>query len=716
MERINRIGINVIFCIQVLLIFLLFVEDKVQLPAWLQVAGRMHPLVLHLPIGILIFVIVLTLFQKQLEPSVSHQIIHVGLLLTSLSASIAALFGFFLSLQSDYGSAVLMRHKVSGIVLSFVVYVVLLWHGGGLKRPVFLALGAISLFSLIVAGHTGSVLTHGDNFLWAPISKSSVVLTPENSSVYKFAVEPILDRKCFTCHNESKAKGKLIMTSEEQFRAGGENGKPWIEGKPMESRMIKAFYLPIDDDEHMPPDGKPQLTQLEVEMLKSWIKSGADFEKKLHQFADGDSLRFLVASLISAQPSAPEEPKYTFTAASDDKIKKMNTPFRSVFSLYEGSAALQADFFVKKFFEIKSLEELQAVKDQVVIINLSKMPVTDKDLSILKAFKNLEQVNLNFSAINGEGLSELISIKNLKSISLSGTAVGAREIAPLLSMEQLEDLYVWNTKVSALQADSLRKKYPSVTIIDSQYKDEEKLKLSRPMLVNESDVIKKHEAVALKHPMPGVTIRYTLDGSEPDSLKGLVYDHSFDFTETSVIKARACKDGWNCSDVLAVTCFVEGTRPQHIELLSAADPQYPGEGAQTLIDGRKGFPDVLKEPSWLGYQQQPFIAAFDIDGDLPKVNKIVVSYGKNIGGHVFPPDEVEVWAGENKDNLRMIKKMKIDQPKGYESLKVEALTIPLEAGPHRYYKVVAKPVPRLPEWHGSKGKKGWVFIDELFIY
>ena len=72
MERISRIVINVIFCIQVLLIFLLFAEDKVLLPAWLQVAGRMHPLVLHLPIGILIFLVVIVFFQKQLDSSFAN--------------------------------------------------------------------------------------------------------------------------------------------------------------------------------------------------------------------------------------------------------------------------------------------------------------------------------------------------------------------------------------------------------------------------------------------------------------------------------------------------------------------------------------------------------------------------------------------------------------------------------------------------------------------
>ena len=99
-----------------------------------------------------------------------------------------------------------------------------------------------------------------------------------------------------------------------------------------------------------------------------------------------------------------------------------------------------------------------------------------------------------------------------------------------------------------------------------------------------------------------------------------------------------------------------------------------------------------------------------------RVNRHPLSYGKNIGGYLFPPEEVEVWGGEDKGKLTLIKKMKVEQPKGYESLNVQALTIPLEPSSHRYYKVVARPVEKLPQWHQGKGQKGWVFIDELFIY
>ncbi len=103
MNTINRVVFNVIFCIQVLLVFLVFVEERIELPPWLQVVGRLHPLVLHLPIGFLIFLAIVAILQKQIAGDSARHILHLGLLVTSLSASVAALFGFFLSLQDDYG-------------------------------------------------------------------------------------------------------------------------------------------------------------------------------------------------------------------------------------------------------------------------------------------------------------------------------------------------------------------------------------------------------------------------------------------------------------------------------------------------------------------------------------------------------------------------------------------------------------------------------------
>ena len=152
------------------------------------------------------------------------------------------------------------------------------------------------------------------------------------------------------------------------------------------------------------------------------------------------------------------------------------------------------------------------------------------------------------------------------------------------------------------------------------------------------------------------------------------------------------------------------------ELLNAPDAQYPGEGVKTLTDLRKGFADIFKEPSWLGYRDDSFAAGFSISSEK-LLQKVVISYGRNIGGFIFPPEEVEVWAGSDKNHLKRIGQLKVAQPKDYVSSSVEALTIPITPSPSdKYYKVVAKPVKKLPGWHKSKGEKGWFFVDEIFFY
>ena len=57
------------------------------------------------------------------------------------------------------------------------------------------------------------------------------------------------------------------------------------------------------------------------------------------------------------------------------------------------------------------------------------------------------------------------------------------------------------------------------------------------------------------------------------------------------------------------------------------------------------------------------------------------------------------------------------QPSGYTPPKVEALMMPTGTKTaYRFYKIVAKPVGKLPAWHNAKKERGWLFIDEVFFY
>ncbi|MBC7849728.1 MAG: peptidylprolyl isomerase, partial [Chitinophagaceae bacterium] len=102
--RLKRFLSAVLFSFSALLVFLFIVEDRIVLPAWLQVVGRMHPLFLHLPIVLLVVNCIWFLFiPKKAFPKQLQQEIGDWLLLNAaLAAVVTALMGLFLAREASY--------------------------------------------------------------------------------------------------------------------------------------------------------------------------------------------------------------------------------------------------------------------------------------------------------------------------------------------------------------------------------------------------------------------------------------------------------------------------------------------------------------------------------------------------------------------------------------------------------------------------------------
>ncbi len=123
----------------------------------------------------------------------------------------------------------------------------------------------------------------------APAKPEPMAVTPTaptNSTeklVFQDVILPIFEAKCNKCHNEEKSKGDLRLDTYELAMKGGENGDNFIPGKPDESLSIQRIALPDDDDEHMPPDGKEQLTPAEFALLRYWVQAGASATQKVSE-------------------------------------------------------------------------------------------------------------------------------------------------------------------------------------------------------------------------------------------------------------------------------------------------------------------------------------------------------------------------------------------------------------------------------------------------
>jgi uncharacterized membrane protein len=718
MTRFLKICSAITYCALVLLLFLLLFQQKVAVPVWLQAVGRMHPLLLHLPIGMFIIAALLWLLKKYFEAAGFQKLFSFLLHLVAVTTALTALFGFLLSKEGGYNEATLRLHKWTGVLLSIITAILLyLYQYGRGKKLIFNAVLAAGTVMLILAGHWGATLTHGDNFVWQPFQKTAPeapLAVTENTPLFAAAVQPVLKTKCYSCHNENKTKGGLIMTNEAALLKGGKSGPLWIPGNAAASRLIEYINLPEGDKKHMPPAGKPQLTADEKSILFAWIQSGADFKKPLKAYPATDTLSLMAAKFTKTEP-ALSETAYSFSPASANTLQKINTPFCSVTPLSVNSPALAAAFFVKARFDVKKLEALSAVKEQLVSLSLDNMPVTDGDLLLLTGFTNLEKLNLNNTNITGKILIQLKGLKKLSSLSLSGTKVDNSINSLLTQLPALKEVYLWNTPAAASIA-SLQGQFKNIHFNSGFIPDpSEILKLNVPVLKNENPLLEAGETVTLTHTLPGVQIRYTTNGSLPDSNQGDVYTKPLLIKGFTPLKAIAVKEGWYASDVMEYNFFQKGFTAQNAELLIPPNKDYPGTGAATLIDGKKGIAADFKSPEWLGCREQPFSALIFFSDPAPAVNSVTISFNRNIGSYIMPPAVVEVWAGSDRQHLTLLKTVKPAQPVKIETAVVEGISIALKGAAYKCYKIFARPVNPLPPWHPGKGDKGWVFIDEIFF-
>src|SRR6266536_6078726 len=96
----------------IFLLFILIFQHSVNIPAWLQVVGRMHPLFLHFPIVLLL----LSFFTFWLPPRIEHnEIWNIVRLIAALSAVITAIIGLLLSIGYNRSGERWEWHKWGGI-------------------------------------------------------------------------------------------------------------------------------------------------------------------------------------------------------------------------------------------------------------------------------------------------------------------------------------------------------------------------------------------------------------------------------------------------------------------------------------------------------------------------------------------------------------------------------------------------------------------------
>ena len=714
MERFNKIVNAILFSGIVLLLFLFVFEDKLQIPVWLQIAGRMHPLFLHFPIVLLILSIIPCWLPDEINSNAIWIYIRFVAVLTAI---ITAMMGMILSIEQSDKGELLTWHKWSGISIALISWLFFIYYNQFLRSKLYnriLSFGI--LFLVILTGHWGAAITHGENFLLQPLHLDQPsFINKENATIFADAINPIFKAKCGNCHLGHNQKGGLSLTDSMSIIKGGKNGKAIEQGDLVKSLLIERLRLPLMDKKHMPLTDKPQLNESETKLLEIWIKSGAPFSGKLVDRPENDSLRILAMEYLQPYLSVKNEPVYSFAAADEKKVKELNNNYRIIKPLGFHSPALTVSFFGKANYSFEKLKELETIKKQILHLNLSKMSVTDDQLEFIARFPYLEKLNLNYTSISNLGLLRLSNMGKLRSISIVGTNIDVVGLTNLLKNKNIKEVYVWDTKV--LEKDIITvKKENKFVLIDEGFTgaDTTLIALNVPFIKFPAVFFQENKSIELGHVLKDVSIKYTTDGTEPDSMNGVLYKHPFMIDSTTNLQFKAFKKGWLPSKLAKASFIKAGMNIEKTILLTPADPKYNLQSEKVLTDLELG--DITDFSSkCLGYQKNDAILIFDL-GKSKKIQKVNINTLQNIGSYIFPPTSLEVFGSNDKIHWVTLKRISPVPPSKILPAENTMYSLAFKSTEARYIKIEGAPIKKLPKWHPGKGQPGWLFLSEVIIY
>ena len=406
--------------------------------------GRLHPLVGHLPIGFFIFLIILEYtgyWNKKFKLSASIR--HFTLTLGILFAVLTATFGLLLAQQSNYSAFLLNQHRLYSLI--FTALTLILYS---IRNRVFVyrLVLVVSLFFLIVAGHLGARLTHGDNyFSLIQHQDSNLKVHPQTALIYSDVIQPLFQERCVACHGSAKNNGDLRLDTNEEMLKGGKTGFVFKAGDATSSLIIKRIHLSLDSKEHMPPKGKVQLSEDEDALLQWWIDIGAPTNKHISDI----SVPTYMLDIIYAKLGVPPTPLPDRLSILD-RAHVLESKFGIiVHSLSAESPYIEvnARFCGNKFGD-DQLQEIADLGPAIQVLDLGLTGVTDRGLVYLGGMKHLQRLQLDHTRVTSAGLGALEPLTQLESLNLYSTDIDDLVFKQLKSLPSLRHLYLWNTQVS----------------------------------------------------------------------------------------------------------------------------------------------------------------------------------------------------------------------------------------------------------------------------
>ena len=221
----------------------------------------------------------------------------------------------------------------------------------------------------------------------------------------------------------------------------------------------------------------------------------------------------------------------------------------------------------------------------------------------------------------------------------------------------------------------------------------------------------KNVVVATLGTVDGSPIYYTLDGTEPTNASHR-YKAPLQLAQNCVLKAKAIgKRGDSHLFEEQVTYSKATAKP--ITFIQPAFKGYDYAGARTLVDGLKGNHNY-RTGRWVGFANNDFEVLIDLQ-EITDVQRVSLSTCVEKGDWVFDARGFTISVSTDGETYTTVFDEQYPAMKADDANRIYDHVLEFAATPARYVKVKALVEHSMPEWHGARGHRAFLFVDEVAV-
>ena len=408
--------------------------------------GSFHPVLVHLPIGVLAAAFVLHLLSRwsrfeQLYPAVG------ALYALAAAGGIAAVVSGW-ALAGPIGAS-WDGHRWFGLgALGLGVLTAGVTLRQSKAQWTGIGLAVLTLGITGWTGHLGGSLTHGAGHFkqYAPNAFASAdtlvavqIIDPDSVQVYADLVAPVLQEHCVDCHRQDLQRGQLRMDSYAALLKGGKEGDAISAGRRGE--LWKRISLPPDHPRHMPTRGTP-LSYDQLRVVAAWLDGEKDSTLTVKEWAPDETTLAAVerSYRINVRP-LPYVDRARPVAVS---LEALPAGWHiQPLSAQHTTLVARADDPV-----IVSAGDLHPFAANVTELDLRQLKNADAFVRALPALPHLTRLDLRDSDVSDAGVSALDRFPHLETLNLTNTQLTEGGLAQLEQLTALRQLYVYGSRIS----------------------------------------------------------------------------------------------------------------------------------------------------------------------------------------------------------------------------------------------------------------------------